>query len=373
MAGLLDSLIGAITPKLAPELGQQLGESPEAVKKGLETGSAAILGGIASKAGDSGIMSKIFGLATSLGGTGAPAAEGPAAAPSGGVGSSFLSTIFGAQSSSIMDTIGKVSGLKSGSITGIMTALVPAVLGFLGNSIKSKGLNPSGFADMLKAEAPSIANALPAGLGKFMPVGVAAPVAAMAGHAHRNWLWLLLIGAALIGAIWWWQSRPKEVTGPAGGVGEPGVTAPAAGDFIKRKLPNGVEISIPRSGVEARLLDAAESGKIDNTKWFVLDGLQFNADSTALQPASHEKLASIADILKAYPKINVKLGGFADSAGDAATNLKLSQTCADTVKAELVSLGVAGDRLQAKGYGQENVAGTTTEAGRRVAMQLTTE
>ena len=95
-----------------------------------------------------------------------------------------------------------------------------------------------------------------------------------------------------------------------------------------------------------------------------------------LRPESREQLRNIAEILKAYPNVQVKVGGYTDSSGDPATNLRLSQDRANSVRQELVGLGIAGDRITAKGYGQEHpVADNTTEAGRaqnrRVALRVT--
>jgi OmpA-OmpF porin, OOP family len=383
MSGLLDSVIGAVAPQLSSVLSSQFGESPDAVKKGVETGSAAILGGMASKAGDSGIMSKIFGLATSADTAAAAPGEVPPAAATGNLGSNFLSTIFGGQQSSIIDKISQVSGLKSSSTVGLMATLAPAVLGFLGSRIKSGGLNPSSFANLLKAEAPSISRALPGGLGGLLPKSEA--LHEMAGAASsKRWIWpvAIIAGLLIIGALLWWHPRSPEAANPGPAaptdVMRGREMTPAATDVVTRKLPNGVELTIPRDGVETRVLDIIETGHIDNTKWFVLDRLEFGPDSATLQPSSQEQLTNVANILKAYPKIHVNLAGYMDNAGDAAHSLKLSQDRADAVKGELVKSGVAPDRLDVKGYGQENpVADNATEAGRqqnrRIAMRLTSE
>ena len=83
-----------------------------------------------------------------------------------------------------------------------------------------------------------------------------------------------------------------------------------------------------------------------------------------------------ADILKAYPAVHLKIGGYTDNVGDEAANLALSQARAASVVNELVSMGIAADRLEAKGYGEEHpVATNGTEEGReqnrRVAFQVT--
>ena len=73
----------------------------------------------------------------------------------------------------------------------------------------------------------------------------------------------------------------------------------------------------------------------------------------------------MAEILKAYPNVTIKLGGYTDNTGDLQANLRLSQQRADAVMADLVKLGVDAGRMKAEGYGQEHpVADNSTVEGR---------
>jgi outer membrane protein OmpA-like peptidoglycan-associated protein len=77
-----------------------------------------------------------------------------------------------------------------------------------------------------------------------------------------------------------------------------------------------------------------------------------------------------------HPALLFVVCPYTDNTGDAAQNLKLSQDRADNVTAELVKLGVATNRLVAKGYGEEHPVGdNATEAGRaqnrRISMLVT--
>jgi len=72
----------------------------------------------------------------------------------------------------------------------------------------------------------------------------------------------------------------------------------------------------------------------------------------------------------------VKIGGYTDNVGSAASNLALSQERADSVRSQLVSMGVDADRLTAEGYGEEHPVGdNSTDAGRamnrRISMLVT--
>jgi outer membrane protein OmpA-like peptidoglycan-associated protein len=149
-------------------------------------------------------------------------------------------------------------------------------------------------------------------------------------------------------------------------------------DYISKMLPSGFQLRYPSTGIEGKLIafieDASQSA--DREAWFNFDRLLFETDSAVLKPQSREQLGNITEILKAYPNVNIKIGGYTDSSGDPAANLKLSQDRANNVRQELISLGVAAERLSAEGYGRENpVADNATEAGRaqnrRVALRVT--
>jgi len=161
-------------------------------------------------------------------------------------------------------------------------------------------------------------------------------------------------------------------------VGEASQALDALGKFFGKKLPNGVELSIPEFGVENKLITFIEDAQlpVDDKTRFSFDRLTFETGKATLKPESQEQLQNIAEILKAYPKVSIKLGGYTDNTGDPQANLKLSQQRADTVMADLVKLGVDASRLEAEGYGQEHpVADNSTEEGRaqnrRIDMRVT--
>ncbi|MVM34657.1 sodium-translocating pyrophosphatase [Spirosoma sp. HMF4905] len=149
------------------------------------------------------------------------------------------------------------------------------------------------------------------------------------------------------------------------------------GKFRPEKLTSGVELNIPEFGIESKLLAFIKGDKpVDKTTWFDFDRLLFQTGSATLEPQSQEQLKNIAEILKAHPAVTIKLGGYTDNTGNAASNLKLSQDRANSVRVELEKLGVAKDRLEAEGYGQEHpVASNDTEEGRaqnrRISIRVT--
>jgi len=140
------------------------------------------------------------------------------------------------------------------------------------------------------------------------------------------------------------------------------------GKFLAVKLPNGVELNVPEFGVERKLIAFIEdkSKPVDRATWFSFDRLEFETGSATLKPTSAEQLKNIAEIMKAYPKVAVKIGGYTDNVGNPEANLKLSRTRAENTMQELVKLGVDKKRLEAEGYGEKHpVADNATEEGRQ--------
>ena len=154
--------------------------------------------------------------------------------------------------------------------------------------------------------------------------------------------------------------------------------AGAAAATLAITSTDGKEVTLENIGkIESSLVDFIKSDKaVDKTTWFDFDNLTFETGKAVLKPESQNQLKNIAEILKAYPKVALKLGGYTDNTGDANANLKLSGDRAKTVESELVKLGVEDARLEAEGYGQEHpIADNATEEGRaanrRISVRVT--
>ncbi len=164
---------------------------------------------------------------------------------------------------------------------------------------------------------------------------------------------------------------PKEMVGEHQPITEP--SAVTTGDFIKKTLPNGVELNIPKSGVEPKFLAFLDdnTGPAASIAWFDFDRLQFETGKTTLQPSSQEQLHSIAKILSAYPSVRAIIGGHTDDVGKVRTNRRISQARAESVLQELTRMGVDPSRLEAKGYAADRpVASNDTEEGRAMNRHI---
>ena len=91
--------------------------------------------------------------------------------------------------------------------------------------------------------------------------------------------------------------------------------------------------------------------KFTDTK-IVTHGINFDVNKAIIKPESMGTLNGIVQILKDNPEIKFEVGGHTDSDGDDVLNSKLSQARAEAVRAQLITMGIDGVRLTAKGYGK---------------------
>lgn len=152
------------------------------------------------------------------------------------------------------------------------------------------------------------------------------------------------------------------------------------GAITTKKLPNGTEIKYAERGAEAELLKFIETGTVNESDksqgWINLYDVQFTKNLTYAASADAQ-IKNIAAILKAYPKVQIKLGGYTDNTGPADVNQKLSQQRAEKVKADLAKAGITAQVTKAEGYGPEHpvcAANDTPECkaqNRRVSCRVT--
>jgi OOP family OmpA-OmpF porin len=97
----------------------------------------------------------------------------------------------------------------------------------------------------------------------------------------------------------------------------------------------------------------------------VIQGINFKVGSDSLLKNSFPLLNRAVKVLKDFPDVRLEISGHTDSVGKADYNRDLSQKRADSVKAYLVSQGIAADRLEAVGYGMDKpIASNKTKSGR---------
>ncbi|MCK9521610.1 MAG: OmpA family protein [Proteobacteria bacterium] len=103
----------------------------------------------------------------------------------------------------------------------------------------------------------------------------------------------------------------------------------------------------------------------DDDRRLILEGVVFDTAKATLKSESFPHLEKVVEYMKYKPGCRVELSGHTDSVGNAQKNKKLSVDRANAVKKWLVTKGIAADRIEAVGYGQERpIATNDTEEGR---------
>ena len=175
--------------------------------------------------------------------------------------------------------------------------------------------------------------------------------------------------------------NPEGVATPAAEASPAPEASPAAPEVALTdvKLPDGTTLKGAAEGIENKLVgfvqDAAKP--VDKETWFNFDRLLFDMGKATLNKAgSQAQLENMVTILKAFPNVSLKVGGYTDNTGNKDANMKLSADRAKAVVAELVTMGVDKARLDPEGYGDQHpVADNATEEGRsqnrRIAVRVT--
>jgi len=102
-----------------------------------------------------------------------------------------------------------------------------------------------------------------------------------------------------------------------------------------------------------------------------LNNIFFDVGKATLRPESYPELERLAGIMTKNGKMQIELSGHTDNVGSDEANLKLSEDRAKAVVEYLVSLGIAADRIIAKGYGETKPQGTNdTEEGRQLNRRV---
>ena len=396
---LVDILKGYVTPDVISKASTMLGESESGVYKGVSASIPTLLSGLVHKSNDSSTMESVMNLINEnssnydnvlsnlpslLTGYGNSTALDS--------GSKLMALLFKNKQSDTTDVIARTSGIKDSSAASLLGMAAPMLLSYFAKS----GMTLSSLKSLLSSQKENILSAAPSGLnlgfGSTIDNDIRGKIhdVRKAESSSAKWLIpLLLVGAGLFALFFFSKGCNRKEASTAVATEtvdtittetEEVVEEPkdALGNFSKFKLPNGIELNAPEFGIENKLntwlMD--ETKVVDKTTWFNFDRLLFDTGKATLRPESQEQLKNMVEILKAYPAVELKLGGYTDNVGDPAFNLKLSGDRAKSVMDEMIKMGIAKDRLESEGYGEQfPVASNDTEEGkaqnRRIAVRVT--
>lgn len=405
MSNLLDSIKSYVTPEIVSQAAALLGENESGVGKAIGGLAPTILAGILNKSGDSNAMGNVFSLLSNNSNAGF--LENLSGLVGGGnlahddpkdIAGSLMGTLFGGKVPAIINALSSFSGIKSSSTSTLLGMVGPLVMGVIGKKIKSDGLNVSGLLNLLGNEKSSILGALPGGMGAIMGLAsglgggntggnIATPEVETA--SGNRWIWPLLLLAGLGAGIVYYMKNcaakpelPKAEIPAMPAIDSVAIKAAemaaSAAGYMK-KLASGFELKGNKDGIESQLVAFIEDATkpIDKTTWFNFDRLLFETGDSKIDMAkSEDQLTNMVEVLKAFPNVKLKIGGYTDNVGSEAGNMKLSAARAQAVVAYLVSKGVDKARLSGEGYGSQHpVASNDTEEGRaqnrRIAVRVT--
>jgi OOP family OmpA-OmpF porin len=103
----------------------------------------------------------------------------------------------------------------------------------------------------------------------------------------------------------------------------------------------------------------------------VLRGVNFAFDQAEITGASQVTLDVVAETLNECPNVRVTVEGHTDAVGTDQYNEALSKRRADSVKGYLAGGGVAGSRIETRGYGESRpIASNDTDEGRSMNRRV---
>jgi outer membrane protein OmpA-like peptidoglycan-associated protein len=354
-AGLQQSLDHGSVSDLAGFLGQ----SEQAVLRGIELSIAAIVARMASQSEDlSGLRKLLDLLPRDLGEISWPRLAGNVSNSDSLLtctNNRIVSSLFCPSERAVANAIGEGSGLPPGAAQTLLTLAAPIVVGFLSKRAYEDELSMRALANLLQNESAALRDSLPSSLADFVssnagvtlsPV-IAQSIQAQPGISH----WAVPFGvyAAVLVSFWLLthSRRANSEIGPAVG------TTGGAGRLVSEDY-----------GLIGRRAPSLNS-----------ESLLFEPGSDRLAPAAHQQVANVASILKTFPNVHLNIEGYTDNVGSAAQNLELSRARANAVKTELIAEGISPDRLDTEGFGSRNpIADNSKEDGRarnrRVAFEV---
>lgn len=137
---------------------------------------------------------------------------------------------------------------------------------------------------------------------------------------------------------------------------------------------------------DARLLSTQQAGRsaedqmismaateTDRGLVMTLGDVLFRADSDVLGREANRTLLKLAHFLELNPQRRVRIEGYSDNRGAAEHNLALSKARAEAVAEVLTDLGIAPQRIEVRGYGEqfpvaENASARGRAQNRRVEI-----
>jgi outer membrane protein OmpA-like peptidoglycan-associated protein len=102
-----------------------------------------------------------------------------------------------------------------------------------------------------------------------------------------------------------------------------------------------------------RRLEYLELRETDRGVVVTLGDVLFATGETEIQPEALSNLEDVVELLRTEPDKRIRIEGHTDSTGPASVNMRISQQRAEAVRDQLVAMGIAADRINAVGMGED--------------------
>src|SRR5699024_4452785 len=102
-----------------------------------------------------------------------------------------------------------------------------------------------------------------------------------------------------------------------------------------------------------RRLEYLELRETDRGVVVTLGDVLFETGETSLQPDALNQLQDVVNLVQGEPDKQIRIEGHTDSTGSASANMRISRQRAESVRDALSEQGIARDRIQAVGMGED--------------------
>lgn len=378
---LLDGVKGQLTNALMAKAASFLGEDSDLTSKAMGLILPSVLGGMANKAANADGATQLFDLMKGddhstdiFGSLGMLLGGGSATQGLLESGGNTVNALFGNKTSNIASVIASAVGMKSGSASSLMSIAAPILMNVIARKLGG-GATASSLVSLLGTQLPflksaGLPSALTSALGlsnlELTPPSVSAPkITVEEGGLGKFLPWLLLAAVGLAGVYLFKTCNTKVPQTPVAVAIEKPVVAPVAVETMKKLTLPGGDIEVKAGSFLDKLYAEITDPNADLTKALTFDNVNFATNSAVLTEGSKTQLDDLVKIMKAFPKVDIKVEGHTDNVGSEAKNKELSQSRAIAVKRYLSSHGVDEKRIGTAGFGSTKpVADNATDAGK---------
>src|SRR5262245_49893 len=175
MENVMDLVRGPMMGDVFGKIGGLFRESPEGVKRGLESAVPLSMAGLAERASTQEGAQEL--LSTFKGGQyphldasdlGRAVADPNTAAGVAQSGEGFLSRLFGNKQRGAVDGLASIAGVSTSSASKLLGLVLPMVLGFVGKQAVSRNMDASGLRGFLTSQRKQMGDVLPGSLSRLV-------------------------------------------------------------------------------------------------------------------------------------------------------------------------------------------------------------